>query len=329
MADNDSAHNMNKKITIIVPVYNVENYLRRCVDSILNQTYKNLQIILVNDGSTDNSLQICEELKALDERIIVINKQNGGLSSARNAGLDVCDGDYISFIDSDDYIESDMIETLYLANENNGTKIACCGRFDVFDGTDKKSIGLCPQKSEVIDSCEGIRRILTWDNIDSAAWDKMYDKSLWASTRFPFGRISEDVAIMHCVFDESKTISLVSKPLYNYFHRANSITTSPFSEKSFDIIKNVEGMEKFVLEKYPSLTKVFLYFKTIEFCHLLSLMSKTKVKYRKEEKYLFDELRTCKAVLNRFSVKSRIRIFLFSHSFTFGVIRMLRSSKSR
>ena len=119
---------MNELISVIVPIYNVEKYLERCLDSIIKQTYKNLDIILVDDGSIDNSTKICDEYVKKDSRIKVIHKENGGLSDARNVGIDNSDGKYICFIDSDDYIELDMIENLYDGIVKNNANICCCGK---------------------------------------------------------------------------------------------------------------------------------------------------------------------------------------------------------
>ena len=124
---------MDEKISVIVPVYNVEQYLERCVDSIINQTYKNLEIILVNDGSTDNSGQLCDELAKKDDRIRVIHKKNGGLSDARNVGIDEAESELIGFIDSDDYIDEDMYELLINNMKNANADLSMCGHFDVYN----------------------------------------------------------------------------------------------------------------------------------------------------------------------------------------------------
>ena len=237
-------------ISIIVPVFNVEKYLARCINSIINQTYQTIEIILVNDGSTDSSLSICNSFKRIDNRIIVIDKKNGGLSSARNAGLEICSGSYVSFVDSDDYIEADMIETLFYSAFNNGTLLSCCGRFDVFEKENKRQVGLCPLSNENCSSDIALSRLLTWNGIDSSACDKLFSAQLWKSERFPEGRISEDVAVMYLIFEKAGTISFVSKPLYNYCHRSKSITTSSFSSKTYDLLTNVLSIESFVLKNY-------------------------------------------------------------------------------
>ena len=131
---------MDEKISVIVPVYNVEQYLERCVDSIINQTYKNLEILLVNDGSTDNSGQLCDELAKKDDRIRVIHKENGGLSDARNVGIDEAEAELIGFIDSDDYIDEDMYETLYRQLRESNADLSMCGHYDVFHQIPEKQV---------------------------------------------------------------------------------------------------------------------------------------------------------------------------------------------
>ena len=159
------------KISVIVPVYNVETYQARCVDSILNQSYANLEVILVDDGSKDASGSICDKYAEKDNRIRVIHKENGGLSSARNAGLDVACGEYITFVDSDDWIEPLAYGWMMEAMVRYDVKMVCAGRYDVDGATGEKTVGLCPQKEEVLSGEEMAGRIFTWDNCDSSACD--------------------------------------------------------------------------------------------------------------------------------------------------------------
>ena len=179
--------NQNPRISVIVPVYNVEQYLPRCVESILAQTYENLEILLVDDGTKDNSGAICDAYARQDARVKAIHKKNGGLSSARNAGIDAATGEYLSFVDSDDWIEPDMYEKMMALMEKYSVRLVCAGRWDVSSETGEKTLGLCPPKEEVISGEALVRRIFHWENIDSAAWDKLYHKSLFASVRYPLG----------------------------------------------------------------------------------------------------------------------------------------------
>lgn len=137
-------------ISVIVPIYKVEQYLRQCVDSILNQTHRALEVILVDDGSPDGSGKICDEYAARDSRVRVIHKENGGLSDARNAGIDIARGDYIAFVDSDDWLEPDTYESMLAAMEKYQAKLVCAGRFDNSDETGACTVGLCPEKEELL-----------------------------------------------------------------------------------------------------------------------------------------------------------------------------------
>ena len=184
-------------ISVIVPVYKVEQYLPKCVESILAQTYTNLEILLVDDGSPDNCGAICEEYARKDPRIKVIHKENGGLSSARNAALDIARGEYIGFVDSDDWIQPEMYETLLSGIKKNDADMAYGGRYDVDGNTGEKTIGLCPQKEECISGMEMLGRVFVWDHCDSAAWDKLYHRSLFEQIRYP-GPIRLPCAINPC-----------------------------------------------------------------------------------------------------------------------------------
>ena len=183
-------------ISVIIPVYNVSSFLPRCLDSVLRQEHI-LEIILVDDGSTDDSGSLCDRYAAKDSRITVIHKQNGGLSSARNAGLDVARGKYVAFVDSDDFLEEDCYRLLLSAAQTHNAPLVCAGRFDLDGGTGEKQVGLCPEKDEVIDGKELAKRIFTWDHVDSAAWDKLYERRLFEGIRYPEGMICEDVPVTY------------------------------------------------------------------------------------------------------------------------------------
>ena len=173
----------NPLISVIVPVYNVEAWLPRCGDSILSQTYENLEILLVDDGSTDDSGLICEEYAKKDTRIRVIHKENGGLSSARNSGLDAASGEYIGFVDSDDWIEPEMYAEMLSLMLKSDAQIVCAGRYDVAGGTGEKTVGLCPKRQEQVSGEELAGRIFLWDHCDSSACDKLYRRELFDGIR--------------------------------------------------------------------------------------------------------------------------------------------------
>ena len=232
----------NSLVSVIIPIYDVEKHLNRCVESVVNQTYKNLEIILVDDGSPDKCPEICDEWAMKDSRIKVIHKENGGISSARNAGLEVCSGEYIAFVDSDDWIELEMYSILIKAIKDNCAEMAIAGRYDVFESTDLKISGRCPEVCGVYLPNEILPKMLLGQHYDSAVWDKLYHSSLWKVIRFPNGKIYEDVAIMYKVVLSCKKIVTVTNLLYNYYHREDSIVTSKFREALFDYPDNTRKM---------------------------------------------------------------------------------------
>ena len=240
-------------VSIIVPVYNVEEYLERCVDSILNQTYGNLEVILVDDGAKDSSGHICDSYARKDARVRVIHKENGGLSSARNAGIDVAAGEYLEFVDSDDWIEPDAVESMLSLAVTNNVELVVGGRYDVKAKTGEKKKGLCPPRTEVISAEEMVGRMFRWDNCDSAASDKLFHRRLFAQIRFPYGKVCEDVPIMYKIVLDAGRVALLNKPIYNYFHRPGSITFSAVSEKNFHFSQHTAVIYPYILKNHPQL----------------------------------------------------------------------------
>lgn len=242
-------------ISVIVPIYKVEPYLRRCVDSILAQTYHDIEVILVDDGSPDNCPEMCDEYAAQDERIKVIHKANGGLSSARNVGLDAASGDWVSFIDSDDWIEPDMYEILLQNAENANAEISVGGVNDELVDHDRvivtKTTYHGALKQETLSPTEAMARYFTtsW-----AAWDKIYRKELFQTIRFPVGEINEDEAIVLKLLDTCTAVSYTNQVFYHYIHRAQSITTSAFSEKKLAWYRHCQDNLRWVQQHHPELT---------------------------------------------------------------------------
>lgn len=209
---------MSSLVSIIVPVYNVEKYLARCIDSLINQTYKNLEIILVNDGSPDNSGTICDEYAAKDNRVQVVHKNNGGLSSARNAGLDICTGEYVCFIDSDDFISAYFVEYMLEKMVTYNCEIVKCS---FVKGTKNAFVGEDVENDEclVISGNEA-----TYSRHYSViACDKMYKSSLFKNVRFPLVKKNEDEAIYYQLAYAVKSVCITKRVLYYYFMSDNSI----------------------------------------------------------------------------------------------------------
>ncbi len=269
-------------ISVIVPVYNVEAYLSRCVDSILAQTYKNLEIILVDDGSTDNCGKICDEYAERDPHIRVIHKTNGGLSSARNAGIDVAAGEYLGFVDSDDWISAEMYETLLGLIEKYKVPLAFGGRFDYSSRSHAETIGLCPPKEEVISGEEVVRRIFTWDQLDSSACDKLYHRDLFADIRYPLGLIGEDVPTTYRLAMKAEKAVACPLPFYHYFHREGSITTTPVTDKDFRYVEAVLDVEKDVCSRWPQLAEHAHYLKLVTVGNTLLQIEIAQDEHRKK-----------------------------------------------
>ena len=227
---------MKPLISVIIPIYNVEEYLVRCVNSVLNQTYQNLEIILVDDGSPDNSPRMCDEFAKKDSRIKVIHKKNGGLSSARNAGLDIATGEYVAFLDSDDYIHPQMYEKLLTSLQANTADMVICGVHYVNeDGTDFDKVEPCPIKNEVLTQDEVFAKLSKPAGFYYVTtWNKLYKKSIFNNIRFPEGKIHEDEFTIHYIVAECEKIACVKEELYHYVQRSESIMHTTFSIKRLD-----------------------------------------------------------------------------------------------
>lgn len=229
---------MEKLISVIVPVYGVEKYIEHCVNSILHQTYHNLEIILVDDGSPDNCGCICDDFARRDNRIKVIHKKNGGLSDARNEGLKIANGDFLAFVDSDDWIDLTLFEKVINGFENHNVEIVCFGSYKT-DGN-KKITHYVTNKEFEWTKDEALNALCKNDRIESHVWDKVYKKELFESITFPVGKCYEDVYVMHRVFMRAKNILFIDSPLYYYIQRSSSIVGQRTVQSSLDLIKGFQ-----------------------------------------------------------------------------------------
>ncbi|HEM6102550.1 TPA: glycosyltransferase [Streptococcus suis] len=221
-------------ISVIIPIYNVEQYLAKCIESVCRQSYENLEIILVNDGSTDGSETICLEYANNDERIRYCKKENGGLSDARNFGIDCANGDYLSFVDSDDYIEPTFIEYLYKAIEKEKTVVSMTS----FDRVDSAGIFLkaeiLPTDQSVLSGRDACKKMLEeHGNRFVVVWNKLYKKELFDCHRFENGKLHEDEYFTYRLLYDLEKVAIVHDCLYHYVNRENSITTSNMTEHRF------------------------------------------------------------------------------------------------
>lgn len=224
--------NMSReKISVIIPIYNSEKYLNRCIQSAVQQVYPNLEILLVDDGSVDSSGKLCDEWQKKDPRIRVVHKENGGLSDARNAGLDTALGDYIAFLDSDDFLAPDMLQNLLSAMKSADAKISICNFLYVDEGGRPLSSRnrTLPIRDEVISGLEAVDRTMMdeekgWYYV--TAWNKLYWKGLFSDIRFPYGKIHEDEFIAHHLLGKCDRIACIRSAGYYYVQRPGSIIHS-------------------------------------------------------------------------------------------------------
>jgi len=220
-------------ISIIIPVYNVEAYLNRCVRSVVNQTYPDLEIILVDDGSSDRCGTMCDEWAEKDSRIRVIHKKNGGLSDARNAGIENATGSYLGFVDGDDWIEKDMYQSLLETIITFGACVATGGLKRIYENGFSRSYYVF-DKPHCITGSEIIRSYLHQDEFSTSACDKLFDRSIFKTRRFPKGCLYEDTPVIFNIICSIDKIGVSGKALYNYFQRADSICGKRFSINKMD-----------------------------------------------------------------------------------------------
>ncbi|WP_296029137.1 glycosyltransferase family 2 protein [uncultured Treponema sp.] len=225
-------------LSVIIPVYNVEKYLSRCVDSVLNQTYKDFELILVDDGSLDNSPVICDGYKKKDSRVKVMHKENGGLSSARNAGLEICKGDYIFFIDSDDWLTDEKVLEEFISKAETENADFVYSFMNTATDKIQKEIRMS-QRFKDNDKLFFLSNPYLF-----SACNKLYKNTLLQFLQFVPGRVNEDVDVIPLVFCSANKVSRLDKHTYNYYQNQESITRQSFSEKRFDMFKSVAHVYK-------------------------------------------------------------------------------------
>ncbi|WP_129696678.1 glycosyltransferase family 2 protein [Parabacteroides goldsteinii] len=242
----------NSLISIIVAIYKVEEYLPKCIESILNQAYKNIELILVNDGSPDNSLEICNEYVIKDARVRVINKDNGGQATARNKALDIANGDYIGFVDGDDWIEIEMYQLLYNTMVAENADIVQCGWYKVESSLQKK----CPYKEhfkEIYTSDEGLLELIKSQgkHLNTSVCCKLFKKEIIQSIRFSPVRAYEDDEFLFKAVSIAKKIVCIDTPLYNYLNRDNSTMTANFNLNKIALVTIQKNICDIIKVRFP------------------------------------------------------------------------------
>lgn len=243
------------KVSVIVPVYNVKAYLQRCVDSIRNQTYDNLEIILVDDGSTDGSHTLCDQMAQIDKRIVVVHKKNGGLSDARNAGIEHATGEVFSFIDGDDYVDPQMYEVMLAAFDTHVSMVVCGRTIISSDGIHLENVVWNAEQNVVLSKEECYRAFFKegYNGFDVSCCNKIFRRKLFEKQRFKKGLISEDIECLYRILDRVENCVCVNKCFYKYALREGSISYSSFYEGQMDVLITVRQIRGFIEKKYPQL----------------------------------------------------------------------------
>lgn len=318
-----------KIVSVIVPIYNTEKYLKKCIDSILSQTYDKLEVILVNDGSTDDSLSICKEYQSFDSRIIIVSKENGGLSSARNAGLDICRGDYVTFVDSDDYLEKDAIELLVKAGNQYHADIVVMRLKPVDENynpleTCENRYG-CTQ----ISGQNYLRGVFARTKSCSVC-DKLFSVQFWGNKRFELGILNEDFLMLSkMLIDKACNIVELEYYGYNYYTRTFSISRGGFGASNRDAVNNAIKILKYISEKDESLVSFAGAYAAYQARTAIAIMSKDD--FRKNSDFVYEcvECLKCtkKYVWRSFmGAKDRLFCVLFplAPRLLFPIVKMIR-----
>lgn len=291
-------HLDNVKLSLIIPVYNVESYLYKCLCSAINQTLKEIEIIIVNDGSTDLSVDIINNFLAIDNRIIFINQQNQGLSCARNAGIKIATGEFIGFLDSDDSLEPTFSEKMYTYAKETSSDIVMCNYFKVLEKNLRNTLVRKNVKKTIFTSSEALHKIILDLSIQNYAWDKIYKRDLFINNNisYPKGMYYEDMPTTFRLFYYANQIAYLDEPLYYYLQRENSITKT-FSDKHIDdIIKALYLMKEFMLDngiylKYQKEYKFFCYKNLVIFTQIILTKYKpNKYTIKEAVKYLSNQI---------------------------------------
>ncbi|HFH2090816.1 TPA: glycosyltransferase family 2 protein [Streptococcus pneumoniae] len=323
------------KVSVIIPVYNVEKYLRRCLDSVVNQTYKDIEVILVNDGSPDNSKEICEEYVAKYSNIQLINQKNAGLGAARNTGLQYITGNAVTFVDSDDWLELDAIE-YYVASMKKSdadivvTQMIRKKEYFSNEGTNGTTI-----KEEVLNQEQFAKKYFKIDgnNIEYYACAKLYKREIAREVKYPVGLFAEDVPAAFGSIIRSQKIFYSTKVTYNYFFNDNSLTAK-FTDKDFDLEKiwdlvveeaKVYGNEDYIL--YAKVNRYRIDFNLL--CRIALSENKSDIeKYSQEIVVLLGKVKENKKILLKylpFSRKVIFRLFIVDYTLGRNVLRMFKN----
>ena len=306
------------KISIIILIYNVEQYLPQCLDSIINQTYKNLEIILINDGSTDNSGKICDNYAKVDNRIHVFHKKNEGVSSARNLGLDKCTGDFIGFVDPDDFIELNMYEILYNEQQRTNADIVWCN-YLLYYSANNQLLGEI--NSNIVYNLLNIKQknkfysdLFYKYHMKAYLVNKLYKKELLSNLKFPYKKSFEDLFIFISLINQANIISFTNKNLYYYRQRKNSICykNSTQSVFNFDMIEAyIKSSIDYAYFSNNKKISNILFFKSYLYALKNILFYQQRNLYKSEEKYIINKLKSL--LKTNISIKNKFTILRITY----------------
>lgn len=329
---------MKEKVSVIVPIYKVEKYIHRCINSILKQSYEDLEVILVNDGSPDNCGKIINEYEKKDSRVITIHKENGGLSDARNAGIEIVSGEYVIFVDSDDWIEKDFIQRLVTTSQSKQADIVQTAFYYAYDDYLLYDNRFYDRDSEIItfSNSELMRELVKNDIVKNFAWGKLYKTKLVRDLPFKNGVLFEDVFWAHKVMQRVERYVVLHEPLYYYFQRNDSIVAT-YTVRNLDILEGLKERHEFIEKYYPHLlheSLVTIFKASLNHYHLIVVNSQLDKdsKYKNQiETYIRNKHHLLfKAVKEDKMLNLQLRLFFIKPYLTLiplAVMKVLRAFK--
>lgn len=312
---------MEPLISVILPVYNIKDFLPKCLDSVFHQTYSKLEIILIDDGSTDGSSELCDFYKKEDNRVVVYHKENGGLSDARNYGIKHSNGEYITCIDPDDFVDLDYISYLYALICKYQTKMSICQHRVLFPNGKIEEHGR--DGEELLDTKTCLEKMMYHDGIDTSAWAKLYQRNLFDKVQYPVGRNFEDIGTTYLLMMECEKIAIGNASKYNYIVRKNSIVNSAFNLKKLDLLTMTDKMANDVKKRYPDLAEAVLRRQVYARFSTLNQMLDVQ-DYDKERNDIISYIKNNKSqVLANPKIPKRDKFAYFCLNFGFGFYKFI------
>lgn len=318
-------------ISVVVPVYNVEPYLERCIKSLLAQSYNRLEIILVDDGSTDNSGKICDEFEKNDSRIVVIHKENGGLSDARNIALANMKGKYVTCVDSDDFVSPFYIENLYIAISKDDCDIACSWFLDYFEG-DNLPVPYKINDSDIliVERIDFYQKLLYQDGVETSAWGKLYRSVLFDDVRYPKGKLYEDIPTIYNLTEKVNKIAIISKVDYFYYQRSDSIAQANFSIRKMDAIVHMNEFKNNIILNYPILENAARCRYMSALCNIIFQIPERE--YREQHQFLWIEIKKNRKYIlkdKKSRKKARVAALISYGGYSFMKLVYLNTGKQK